>query len=138
MEEENKSFEELLNDSMNKKQKLDKIVEGKVINVTSSGEIYVDINYKADGIIPKNEYSFDENANPADEFKPGDSITAEVIKMNDGLGNVLLSYKKLKAKLKRDEFEKKVENKEVFEENVSSSNPLAINNLVKVSISLEA
>ena len=123
MEEENKSFEELLNDSMNKKQKLDKIVEGKVINVTSSGEIYVDINYKADGIIPKNEYSFDENANPADEFKPGDSITAEVIKMNDGLGNVLLSYKKLKAKLKRDEFEKKVENKEVFEENVSSSNP---------------
>lgn len=123
MEEENKSFEELLNDSMNKKQTLDKIVEGKVINVTSSGEIYVDINYKADGIIPKNEYSFDENANPADEFKPGDSITAEVIKMNDGLGNVLLSYKKLKAKLKRDEFEKKVENKEVFEENVSSSNP---------------
>lgn len=123
MEEENKSFEELLNDSMNKKQKLDKIVEGKVINVTSSGEIYVDINYKADGIIPKNEYSFDENANPADEFKPGDSITAEVIKMNDGLGNVLLSYKKLKAKLKRDEFEKKVENKEVFEESVSSSNP---------------
>ena len=106
-----------------RKQKLDKIVEGKVINVTSSGEIYVDINYKADGIIPKNEYSFDENANPADEFKPGDSITAEVIKMNDGLGNVLLSYKKLKAKLKRDEFEKKVENKEVFEENVSSSNP---------------
>jgi 4-hydroxy-3-methylbut-2-enyl diphosphate reductase len=43
--------------------------------------------------------------------------------MNDGLGNVLLSYKKLKAKLKRDEFEKKVENKEVFEESVSSSNP---------------
>ena len=123
MEEENKSFEELLNDSMNKKQKLDKIVEGKVINITSSGEIYVDINYKADGIIPKNEYSFDENANPADEFKPGDSITAEVIKMNDGLGNVLLSYKKLKAKLKRDEFEAKVNNKEVFEENVSSSNP---------------
>ena len=35
MEEENKSFEELLNDSMNKKQKLDKIVEGKVIKMVS-------------------------------------------------------------------------------------------------------
>ena len=54
----------------------------------------MDFKYKADGIIPKSEYSDDESKNPKDEFKPGDTITADVLKWNDGLGNVLLSYKK--------------------------------------------
>ena len=43
-------------------KKLEKTVTGKIISITSNGEIFVDINYKADGIIPKKEYSNDENA----------------------------------------------------------------------------
>ena len=66
-----------------------------IINITSKGEIFVDLGYKADGIIPRKEYSNDEEKNPADEFKVGDEITAEVVKFNDGVGNVLLSYKKM-------------------------------------------
>ena len=86
---EEKSFEELYNESLNDKR-FDKTVTGKVIDVSSKGEIFVDFGYKADGIIPKAEYSEDENKNPKDEFKAGDTITADVLKWNDGLGNVLL------------------------------------------------
>ena len=94
---EEKSFEELYNESLNSK-KFDKIVTGTVIGISSKGEIFVDFGYKADGIIPRNEYSEDEKANPKDEFKTGDTISADVLKWNDGLGNVLLSYKKLKRR----------------------------------------
>ena len=102
MDEENMSFEDLLNSSMEKQnKKLGKVVTGKVISVSNNGEIFLDIDYKADGIIPKNEFSFDENENPKDSVKPGDIITCTVLKMNDGLGNVLLSCKKQRS------FEKK-------------------------------
>ena len=94
---EEKSFEELYNESLNTKR-FDKTVTGTVIGISSKGEIFVDFGYKADGIIPKKEYSDDETKNPKDEFKPGDTITADVLQWNDGLGNVLLSYKKLKRR----------------------------------------
>jgi len=94
---EEKSFEELYNESLNAKR-FDKTVTGTVIGISSKGEIFVDFGYKADGIIPRKEYSDDETKNPKDEFKPGDTITADVLQWNDGLGNVLLSYKKLKRR----------------------------------------
>ena len=100
------SFEDLYNQSL-KESKLEKTVTGKIISITQTGEIFVDIHYKADGIIPKKEYSDDENANPKDEFKVGDSITADVLKQNDGLGNVLLSYKHAKIRQAKNELEKK-------------------------------
>ena len=102
---EEKSFEELYNESLNEK-KFDKTVTGTVIGISSKGEIFVDFGYKADGIIPRAEYSDDEKLNPKDEFKAGDTITADVLKWNDGLGNVLLSYKKLK---KREDWAKEKE-----------------------------
>ncbi len=122
MDDENVSFEELLNNSFNKNKRLEKVVTGKVIGITDKDEVFVDINYKADGIIPKREFSFDENESPKDSLKIGDEITCEVLKMNDGEGNVLLSYKKMKGKMAREEFEKRVSNDEIFEEKVSETN----------------
>ena len=90
-----KEFEELYNESL-KTKRFDKTVTGTVIQISSKGEIFVDFKYKADGIITKKEYSDDENKNPKDEFEPGDTITADVLKWNDGFGNVLLSYKTYK------------------------------------------
>ena len=95
MEENN--FKELYNKSLDTKR-FDKTVTGTVIQISSKGEIFVDFKYKADGIIPKSEYSEDESKNPKEEFKSGDTITADVLKWNDGFGNVLLSYKKYKAR----------------------------------------
>ena len=115
------SFEDLYNQSL-KESKLEKTVTGKIISITQTGEIFVDIHYKADGIIPKKEYSDDENANPKDEFKVGDSITADVLKQNDGLGNVLLSYKHAKIRQAKKELEKKVKQNEIIESKVEQTN----------------
>ena len=49
MNEENISFEELLNNSM-KDEKLGKVANGTIISITKNEEIIVDLNYKADGI----------------------------------------------------------------------------------------
>lgn len=117
------SFEELFNESLKEKEnKLEKTVTGKIISITDKGEIFVDINYKADGIIPKKEYSNDENANPKNEFKVGDTITADVLKQNDGLGNVLLSYKRAKLREERKELETKIKENEIIESEVIEVN----------------
>lgn len=92
-----KDLQKLYAESLNTK-KDDKTVTGTVIQVSSKGEIFVDFKYKADGIIPKGEYSDDVSKNPNDEFKAGDIITADVLRWNDGEGNVLLSYKKYKKR----------------------------------------
>ena len=115
------SFEELYNQSL-KETKLEKTITGKIISITDKGEIFVDINYKADGIIPKKEYSNDENANPKDEFKIGDIITADVLKQNDGLGNVLLSYKRVKLREERKILESKVNTNEIIEAEITEVN----------------
>lgn len=124
MENDNElSFEELYKESLKEKEtKLEKTITGKIISITKQGEIFVDINYKADGIIPKKEYSNDENANPNDEFKIGDIITADVLKQNDGLGNVLLSYKRAKNREIKKQFENKVKENEILEEKVTQVN----------------
>ena len=75
-------FEEMYNESL-KVEKNQKTVTGTVIQISRKGEIFVDFQYKSDGIIPKYEYSDDENKNPQEEFKPGDTITADILKWND-------------------------------------------------------
>ena len=118
---DNMSFEELLNQTL-KEIRVGQTVTGNIININSQGEIFVDLGYKADGIIPRSEYSFNENDDPRDTFKVGDRITADVIKLNDGLGNVLLSYKKANSKIVKQEFESKVKNNCTFTEKVTSVN----------------
>lgn len=123
--ENEKSFEELYEESL-KETKLEKTVTGKIIAITKNGEIFVDIGYKADGIIPKQEYSSDENVDPKDELKVGDEITAYVLKQNDGLGNVLLSYKRVKQREAQKKLEEKIKNNEIFEEIVKEVNDKGI------------
>lgn len=118
---DNMSFEELLNQTL-KEIRVGQTVTGNIININSQGEIFVDLGYKADGIIPRNEFSFNENDDPRDTFKVGDRITADVIKLNDGLGNVLLSYKKANSKIVKQEFESKVKNNCTFTEKVTAVN----------------
>ena len=67
------------------------IVEGRVILVTSK-EVFVDIHYKSDGLLPLDEASYSE-VNLEETFKVGDVIKVQVLKTNDGEGNVLLSRK---------------------------------------------
>ena len=89
------TFEQMLEDSF-KNIHMGDVVEGTVISVTPD-EIAVNISYKSDGIISKNEYSNDSSIDLTSVVKPGDPITVKVLKMNDGDGQVVLSYKRLIA-----------------------------------------
>ena len=112
------NFEQMIEESM-KNINVKETIEGTIININKKGEVIIDIGYKADGIIPRDEYSYNESADPSEELKIGDKITAEVIKMNDGEGNVLLSTKRYKMKEAQKELEEKFKNNEVLEERIT-------------------
>lgn len=74
-------------------------IKGVVVQV-SDDEVCVNIGYKSDGIIRKEDLTADGNVSPAEMFKPGDEIEAEVVTLNDGEGNVRLSRKKIESQIK--------------------------------------
>ncbi len=73
------------------------IITGSVVQIVD-GEVCVNIGYKSDGFIPRSEFSSDPDVNPSEQVKVGDSIEVEVLKVNDGEGNVLLSRKSVEGK----------------------------------------
>ena len=77
-------------------------ITGTVLQIVD-GEVFVNIGYKSDGVVPKAEFSTDPEVRPEDVVKEGDSIDVEVIKVNDGEGNVLLSRKNVEGKKIWDE-----------------------------------
>ena len=72
------------------------VVTGTVISTTPT-EVYVDLGYKADGIIPVDELSDDPSANPDELVKVGDEVEVFVVRVNDVEGYVKLSKKKIDA-----------------------------------------
>lgn len=106
------SFAELLEDSLVTIHN-GEIVEGTVIGVKDN-EIILNIGYKADGILTKNEYSNNTDINLESEVKPGDKMTVKVLKVNDGEGQVLLTYKRLQQDKMNARFLEALENEEVL------------------------
>ena len=96
------------------------IVEGTVIGVKDS-EIILNIGYKADGILTKNEYSSNPDVDLTKEVKIDDKLTVKVMKVNDGEGQVLLTYKRLQQDKMNKIFEAAMENKEVLKGTVSTA-----------------
>ena len=72
------------------------VVDGTVIDVKPD-EIILNIGYKADGIIMRNEYTNEPNVDLTTVVSVGDPMTVKVLKVNDGEGQVLLTYKRLAA-----------------------------------------
>ena len=108
------SFEELLqNEDSIKSVRVGETVKGTVIDVKDN-EIVLNINYKSDGIIAKNEYTADADADLKSLVSPGDEIRAKVLKVNDGDGQVQLSYRRLRADAGNQKLEQAFENKEVL------------------------
>lgn len=85
------------------------IIKGSVVQIVD-GEVCVNIGYKSDGFIPRNEFSSDAELDPSTVVKVGDEIEVEVIKVNDGEGNVLLSRKNVESKKLWDELMQDEEN----------------------------
>lgn len=106
------SFEQMLDESF-KTIRNGEVVEGTVIDVKED-EIILNIGYKADGIITKSEYTNDSSVVLSDLVQPGDTMTAKVLKVNDGEGQVLLTYKRLAAEKGTKRLEEAFESGEVL------------------------
>lgn len=106
------SFEQMLDESF-KTIRNGEVVEGTIIGVKED-EIILNIGYKADGIITRNEYSNDSNLDLTTVVSVGDTMEAKVLKVNDGEGQVLLTYKRLAAEKGNKRLEEAFENKEVL------------------------
>ena len=110
------NFEQML-DAYEKTIRNGEVVEGTVIDVKPD-EIILNIGYKSDGIITRNEYTNEPNVDLTTVVKAGDTMEAKVIKVNDGEGQVLLSYKRLAAEKGSKRLEEAFENQEILKAKV--------------------
>ena len=111
------SFEQMLEESL-KTIRNGEVVEGTVIDVKPD-EIILNIGYKSDGIITRNEYTNDNNVDLTTVVSVGDTMEAKVLKVNDGEGQVLLTYKRLAAEKGSERLKEAFENGEVLTGTVS-------------------
>ena len=118
------SFAEMLEESI-KQIHTGEIVDGTVIDVKED-QIILNIGYKADGIITRNEYSSDPNVDLRDVVKVGDEMQAKVRKVNDGEGQVILSRKGLVAEQGSKKLEEAFENQTVITATVSQVKDLSV------------
>ena len=111
------TFEQMLEESL-KTIHTGEVVEGTVIDVKPE-EIILNIGYKSDGILTRNEYTNEPNVDLTIVVKPGDTMEVKVLKVNDGEGQVLLTYKRLAADRGNKRIEEAFNNKEVLTAKVS-------------------
>ena len=111
------SFEQMFEEQGMKQITTGEVVEGTVISVKED-EIVLNIGYKADGIISRNEYTSTPNVDLTTCVNVGDKLEAKVIKVNDGEGQVALSYKRLAAEKGNKKVEEAFNNKEVLKAKV--------------------
>ncbi|MDE6639460.1 MAG: 30S ribosomal protein S1 [Acetatifactor sp.] len=111
------TFEQMLEDSI-KTIHSGEVVEGTVIDVKTD-EIGLNIGYKSDGILTRNEYTNDSSVDLTTVVKPGDTMEVKVLKVNDGEGQVVLTYKRLAADRGNKRIEEAYNNKEVLKATVA-------------------
>ena len=111
------TFEQMLEESL-KTIHTGEVIEGTVIDVKPD-EVILNIGCKSDGILTRNEYTNEPNVDLTTVLKPGDKMEVKVLKVNDGEGQVLLTYKRLAADRGNKRIEEAFNNKEVLTAKVS-------------------
>ena len=111
------TFEQMLEESL-KTIHAGEVVEGTVIDVKPD-EIVLNIGYKSDGILSRNEYTNEPNVDLTTVVKVGDTMEVKILKVNDGEGQVSLTYKRLAADRGNKKIEEAFNNKEVLKANVA-------------------
>ena len=111
------TFEQMLDASL-KTIHAGEVVEGTVIDVKPE-EAVLNIGCKSDGILTRNEYSNDSNLDLTTVVKPADTMEVKVLKVNDGEGQVLLTYKRLAADRGNKRIEEAFNNHEVLKAKVT-------------------
>ena len=111
------TFEQMLEESF-KTIHTGEVVEGTVIDVKPD-EMILNIGYKSDGVLTRSEYTNEPNVDLTTVAKPGDTMEVKVLKVNDGEGQVLLTYKRLAADRGNKRIEEAYNNKEVLKAKVA-------------------
>ena len=111
------TFEQMLEQSL-KTIRNGEVIEGTVIDVKPDVAV-LNIGYKSDGILTRNEYTNEANFDLTTALKVDDKIEVKVIKVNDGEGQVLLSYKRLALEKGYNRIQDEFENKEVLKAKVA-------------------
>ncbi len=111
------TFEQMLEESF-KTIHAGEVVEGTVIDVKPD-EIVLNIGYKSDGILTKSEYSNDQSLDLTTVAKVGDTMEVKILKVNDGEGQVVLTYKRLAADRGNKRIEEAYNNREVLKATVT-------------------
>ena len=106
------TFEQMLEESL-KTIHTGEVIEGTVIDVKPD-EAILNIGYKSDGILTRNEYTNEPNVDLTTLVNVGDKMEVKVLKVNDGEGQVLLTYKRLAADRGNKRIEEAFNNKEVL------------------------
>lgn len=88
------------------------IVTGTVVKIEEK-QVFVDIGYKSEGIIPISELSNLHVENPQDVVKEGEELTLQVKKVEDE--TVVLSKKAVDAEKAWEDLQQKYENNEAFD-----------------------
>ena len=111
------TFEQMLEESL-KTIHTGEVIEGTVIDVKPE-EAILNIGYKSDGVLTRNEYTNEPNVDLTKVIKAGDTMEVKVLKVNDGEGQVTLTYKRLAADRGNKRIEEAFNNKEVLKAKVS-------------------
>src|SRR6201987_6013183 len=83
------------------------VIEGTVVAVNAR-EVVINIGYKSDGVIPRNEFKY----NP--DIKAGDKIPVFVEQQEDAGGQLILSPKRARATASLDRICKALETNEII------------------------
>lgn len=110
------SFEQMLNESF-KTIHTGEVVSGTVLDVKED-QIILNIGYKSDGVITRNEYTNNNSLDLRTVVQIGDELEAKVMKVNDGDGQVSLSYRRLAADRGNKRLEEAFNNHEVLKAKV--------------------
>lgn len=122
---ENKTMQEMLDayESGFKTPRRGDVIEDAKVFAVSDDAVYVNIGYKVDGILPREEVSIEDDEKLTDKFEEGQTMDVYVLKTDNGDGNVLLSVKKLAMDKDFKELEPAFENETIV--------PVTIKQVVK-------
>ena len=106
------TFEQMLNESF-KTIHTGEVVEGTVIDVKPD-QIILNIGYKADGIVSRDDYSAQRDLDLTTCVNVGDTLEVKVLQINDGEGQVRLSHKMVAMDKGNEKIKEAFENKTVL------------------------
>ncbi|NFD50542.1 bifunctional 4-hydroxy-3-methylbut-2-enyl diphosphate reductase/30S ribosomal protein S1, partial [Clostridium botulinum] len=109
------SKNEMLNYMNEKEQQIvvGKVVKGTIVSLNEN-ELFVDLSYKSEGIIPKEEVTLDEESILKESFKVGDEIEAKIVRIKNEDGYVVLSLKELHREKALKNLKEAFENKQTI------------------------